>query len=136
MATIYVATSKANQEWGADVGLGKSLFKVGIAEDQTPEEALAGFAGQTDWKVLASQACELSEAEALERVGRKEKAVDPNYYPKLRGAVGLFKVNPVNIENSLLVAMALDGKEPGKNFKLKPADIAKHLIAAAVKAPL
>lgn len=132
MATIYVATSKANQEWGADVGLGKNLYKVGIAEGQTPEAALAGFAGQTDWKVLGSEDTEVSEADALARLGRKEKAVDPTYYPKLRGATGLFKVNLTNVENSMLVALALDGHET-KNFKTKPADIAKFLIANAVK---
>lgn len=133
MATIYVATSKANQEWGADVGLGKNLYKVGIVEDGTPDQALAGFAGQSDWKVLASEETELAEADALARLARKEKPVDPNYYPKLRGAQGLFKVNLTAVENSMLVAMALEGKEPGKSFKLKPADVAKFLIGNALR---
>ena len=133
MATIYAASSKANQTWAADVGLGKNLYKLGVVEDQTPEEALAGFAGQTDWVVLASEETDIAEADALERLGRKEKAVDPNYYPKLRGAQGLFKVNPVAVENSMLVALALDGREPPKNFKVKPADIGRYLIANAVK---
>lgn len=132
MATIYVATSKANQEWGADVGLGKNLYKLGVVEDCPPEEALAGFAGQSDWKVLASEATEISEADALARLGRKEKPVDPTYYPKLRGAAGLFKVNLTAVENSMLVALALEGRET-KNFKVKPADVAKFLIANAVK---
>lgn len=131
MPVIYVATSKANQEWGADVGLGKNLYKVGVAP--SPEEALAGFAGQSDWKVLKSEDCPLAEDDALARLGRKEKAVDPNYYPKLRGAQGLFKVNVANVENSMLVALALDGKEPGKSFKAKPADIAKYLINNALR---
>lgn len=133
MATIYVATSKANQEWGADVGLGKNLYKVGIVEDGTPDQALAGFAGQTDWKVLATEETELAEADALARLARKEKPVDPNYYPKLRGAQGLFKVNLTAVENSMLVAMALEGKEPGKTFKLKPADVARFLIGNALR---
>lgn len=132
MPVIYVATSKANQEWGADVGLGKNLYKVGVTDD-APETVLIGFAGQSDWKVLKSEVCELDEDAALTRLERKEKAVDPNYYPKLRGARGLFKVAVTNVENSMLVALALDGKEPPKGFKAKPADIAKYLIANALR---
>lgn len=131
MPFIYVAASKANQEWGADVGLGKNLFKVGIAPE--PETALAGFAGQADWKVLKTEETDLSEDEVLASLGRKEKAVDPNYYPKLRGAQGLFKVTIANVENSMLVALALDGKEPPKGFKVKPVDIAKYLINNALR---
>lgn len=132
MATIYAASSKANQAWAADVGLGKNVYKLGVVDGQSPEEALAGFAGQTDWVVLASEETEIAEADALARLGRKEKAVDPNYYPKLRGAQGLFKVNLTGVENSMLVALALDGRET-KTLKVKPADIGKYLIANAVK---
>ncbi|KAF0225445.1 MAG: hypothetical protein FD176_496 [Rhodospirillaceae bacterium] len=133
MPIIYVATSKANQEWGADVGLGKNLFKLGICTDTTPEQDLAGCAGQSDWKVLLTDETERTEDEALERLARKEKAVDPNYYPKLRGAKGLFKVAISSVENSMLVALALDGKEPPKNFKVKPVDVAKYLISNALR---
>lgn len=133
MPIIYVATSKANQEWGADVGLGKNLFKLGICTDTTPEQDLAGCAGQSDWKVLLTDETERTEDEALERLARKEKAVDPNYYPKLRGAKGLFKVAINSVENSMLVALALDGKEPPKNFKVKPVDVAKYLISNALR---
>ena len=133
MPVIYVATSKANQEWGADVGLGKNLYKLGVVDHGTPEEALNGFAGQSDWKILKSEETSLSEPDAIERLGRKEKAVDPNYYPKLRGAQGLFKVTVTNVENSALVALALEGREPPKNFKIKPVDIAKYLISNATR---
>lgn len=136
MAILYVATSKSQQEWGADVGLGKNLlYKVGIAEDgQTPEEAVAGCANQTDWVILKSEeAPDVTEAAMLERLARKEKLVDPNYYPKLRGATGIVKVNLTAIENARLVAMALDGKEPPKNFKIKPADVAQYLIGNVLK---
>lgn len=131
MPVIFVATSKANQEWGADVGLGKNLFKVGVADD--PATDLAGFAGLDDWKVLKTEPCALGQDDALARLSRKEKAVDSAYYPKLRGATGLFKVTLANVENSMLVALALDGKEPGKGFKAKPADIAKYLINNALR---
>lgn len=133
MPIIYVATSKANQEWGADVGLGKNLYKLGVSADSVTEQDLAGLAGQSDWKVLLTDETERTEDEALERLARKEKAVDPNYYPKLRGAKGLFKVAINSVENSMLVALALDGKEPPKNFKVKPVDIAKYLISNALR---
>ncbi|MEW5728554.1 MAG: hypothetical protein AB1918_12070 [Pseudomonadota bacterium] len=135
MATLYVATSKTFQDWASDVGLGKNVYRVGLVEDATPEEALAeGVAGCTDWKVVASEdAGETTEAEMLERLARKEKLVDPNYYPRLRGATGIVKANITAIENSMLVAMALDGKEPPKSFKVKPADVARHLLAQVGK---
>jgi hypothetical protein len=134
MAILYVATSKAQQEWGNDVGLGKNLYKVGVADGQTAEDAVAGFANQSDWVVVKSQdGVDLSEDDLLARLGRKEKLVDPNYYPKLRGATGIVKINLTAIENSMLVALALEGREPPKNFKVKPADIAQYLINNALK---
>lgn len=128
MPILFVATSKTLQEWGADVGLGKNLYKVGLADGQSPDEALAGFAGQTDWKVLKAAEVDFDEATLQDKLARKEKPVDPNYYPKLRGAQGIVKINLTAIENSMLVAMALDGKEPPKNFKVKPADVATTLV--------
>lgn len=133
MAILFVATSKSLQEWGADVGLGKNLYKVGLADGQSPDEALAGFAGQSDWKVLKATETDLAEDDLLARLGRKEKLVDPNYYPKLRGAQGIVKINPATIENSLLVAMALEGRPTPKTFKLKPADVATFLTNNALK---
>jgi len=133
MPILYVATSKSLQEWGADVGLGKNLYKVGIADGNTPDEAVAGLAGQTDWKVLKTAEVEFTEDDLMTRLARKEKLVDPNYYPRLRGATGIVKVNLAAVENSMLVALALDGREPPKSFKAKPADIAAYLINNAVK---
>jgi hypothetical protein len=135
MPTVYVAASKELGKWGADVGISKHLFKLGIA-DRTAEEAVAAlndaaYAGQTDWKLLKQRNVEdISEEAALERVRRREKQVDPNYYPRLRGATGIFRVKPVNVENHILVAQALAGREP-KLDKLKPADMAQYLIGLA-----
>lgn len=134
MAILYVATSKAQQDWGNDVGLGKNLYKVGVADGQTAEEAVAGCANQSDWVIVKSQdEVDLSEDDLLVRLGRKEKLVDPNYYPKLRGATGIVKINLTAIENSMLVALALEGREPPKNFKVKPVDVAQYLINNALK---
>lgn len=127
MPILYVAISKTMQEWGADVGLGKNLFKIGIADGQTADEAVAGAGGQDDWKVLKTADVDFGEDDALTRLGRREKLVDPNYYPKLRGARGVVKVNLAAVENSRLVALALEGKQPPKT-KAKPADIAAYLI--------
>lgn len=135
MPTLYIAASKELGKWGADVGISKHLYKLGIA-DGAAEEAVAalnkaGYAGQTDWKLLQKQSVEgLTEEAALERVQRREKLVDPNYYPRLRGATGIFRVKPVNVENHILVGQALAGREP-KLDKLKPSDIAQYLITVA-----
>lgn len=135
MPTVYVAASKELGKWGADVGISKHLFKVGVT-DEPAEEAVAalnaaGYAGQADWKLVQKQEVErLSEQAALERIQRKEKMLDPNYYPRLRGTSGIFRVKPVNVENHILVAQALAGREP-KLDKLKPTDIAQYLITIA-----
>lgn len=135
MPTLYVAASKELGKWGADVGISKHLYKLGIA-DGAAEEAVAalnktGCGGQTDWKLLQKQSVEgLTEEAALERVQRREKLVDPNYYPRIRGATGIFRVKPVNVENHILVGQALAGREP-KLDKLKPSDIAQYLITVA-----
>lgn len=134
MATIFVATSKTFQTWASDVGLGKAIYKVGIAEDQNPEEALANLCGCSDWKVLKSaEANELTEDAVLEKLSRKEKLVDPNYYPRLRGEKLMVKANLTAIENSILVSTALDGRLTPKNFKLKPVDVADYLIRNVTK---
>jgi hypothetical protein len=135
MPTVYVAASKELGKWGGDVGVSKHLYKLGLAEESA-EEAVAAlnasaYAGQTDWKLVKKQQVEsLSEEAALERAQRKEKMLDPNYYPRLRGTTGIFRVKPVNVENHILVAQALAGREP-KLDKLKPADIAQYLITIA-----
>src|SRR5919112_3545413 len=108
MPTLYVATSKELGKWGADVGISKHLYKLGVAEGSADAavDALneAAYGGQSDWKLIKKQEVEsLSEAAALGRVERKEKLVDPAYYPRLRGTSGIFRVKPVNVENHILV---------------------------------
>ena len=135
MATIYVAFSKSLNEWGSDVGLGKNLYKVGVAEEPGKEavEALNAdsHAGQTDWALAkAEEGDGLDEAAVIDRLGVREKMVDPKYYPRIRGALGIFRVKLENVENHILVKQALAGQEP-KLGKLKPADIASYLIVNA-----
>ncbi len=135
--TIFVASSKSLGEWAADVGLTKHVFKVGVTEDDAKDavEKLnqASHAGQTDWQLVGKQAVDgIDEATVEERLSKKEKPVDPNLYPKIKGARGIFKVKPANVENHLLVKMALDGGEP-KAVKIKPKDIGGYLILNATK---
>jgi hypothetical protein len=135
MPTIYVAASKELGKWGADVGVSKHVYKLGVTEGSA-EEAVAAlnqasYAGQSDWKLVKKEEVDsLSEEAAVDRLQRKEKLLDPNYYPRLRGTSGIFRVKPVNVENHILVAQALAGRGP-KLDKLKPADIAQYLITIA-----
>ena len=132
---LYIATSKNLAAWAADVGLTKHVYKLGVAEGSADDAVKAlnddGFAGESDWRLLKQQEADgLAEADAVERLSRKEKMVDPNYYPKIRGAVGIFKVKIGNVANHLLVKRALAGDEQ-KLDKVKTADIADYLIQNA-----
>jgi hypothetical protein len=134
MATIYVARSSKLGKWASDVGLSKHVFKVGVTDEDPKALVAAGWAGETDWQLLKKQEIEgLTEAEIVERVARKEKLIDPNIYPRLRGAVGVFKVLPAHVENHMLVRRALAGEAERLEFKLKPVDFAEYLIANAVR---
>lgn len=132
MAVLYVAKSANLLKWASDVGLGKHVYKVGVAED--PVAALIdGFAGETDWAVIKTQdAGDLTEAEAIQRLSRKEEAVNPSYYPRLRGAEGIFKVKQANVENSLFVSRMLEDQN-AKPKKAKVADFADYLIRNTLK---
>jgi hypothetical protein len=135
MTILYVATSKNLAGWAADVGLTKHVYKVSVAEGSADDAIKAlnddGFAGESDWRLLKQQDVDgFDEAAAVDRLAKKEKMVDPDYYPKIRGAVGIFKVKIGNVANHLLVKRALAGDEE-KIDKVKTADIAAYLIQNA-----
>jgi hypothetical protein len=135
MTAVYVATSKNLAGWAADVGLTKHVYKLGVAEGAADDAIKTlnddGFAGESDWRLLKAQEVDgLEEADAIERLAKKEKMVDPNYYPKIRDAIGIFKVKIGNVANHLLVKRALAGDEQ-KLDKVKTADIATYLIQNA-----
>jgi hypothetical protein len=137
MPVIFVAKSAGQQAWANSIGLTKHVYKLAVAEDSA-EAAVERMnaerhAGFDDWKVLKKQKVDaIDEAAALARLGLKERPVDPTYYPKLRGAAGVFKVRPENVENSMVVKAALSGAAELKAPKLKPADVAAYLIANAL----
>ena len=129
MSILYVARSVKLGKWASDVGLGKNVYKIGVAESDPKTLAAAGWAGETDWTIVRKTAVEdLSEAEALDRLCRKEKMIDPNLYPKLKGAAGVFRLTPARVENHIVVTRALAGQSDRIEIKLKPADYADYLI--------
>jgi hypothetical protein len=136
MPTIYVARSNALSKWAADVGLTKHLFKVGIAEGSAAAAVKALDAeracGQTDWRLVANTDVEaVDEAASLARIAVREMRVDPNYYPRLRGTSGVFKVKLANVENRILMRQAY-AQEELKITPPKPADVGEYLIALAL----
>ena len=136
MPVIYVAKSKGLEKWGADHGLTKHVYKLGVAAD-SGAAAVARLnaesaGGHGDWKLVAEKAVEAAdEAAVLERLGKKARAVDPAYYPGLKGAHGIFKIKPVDIERSVLVGQAVAGEEM-KPVKIDAATIADYLIKNAL----
>lgn len=130
MGVIYVARSATLNKWASDVGLSRYVFKVGYTEEPAKALVEAGWAGEDDWTLVKQEAIEdISEEEILDRLARKEKAIDPKYYPRIKGAPGLFKVDPVHVENHIVVTQVLaDNGMKRESLKLKPRDFADYLI--------
>ena len=134
MSVLFVARSAKLGRWASDVGLGKHVYKVGVAEDDPKALIAAGWAGETDWKLLRrDEIAGLSEEEAIGRLARKERMIDPNLYPKLKGATGVFRLSAVQVENHIIVSRALAGASDRVDLKLKPADFADYLIHNALR---
>lgn len=135
MPVLFVARSARMGKWSSDVGLGKNVYKVGVSGNQDPKAlAAAGWAGEPDWKIIAQREAEgVSEDEAIDRLGKKERMLDPNLYPKLKGARGVFSVNLKHVENHIVVARALAGESELKELKVKPADFATYLMHNAAR---
>ena len=129
MGILYVARSARLCRWASDVGLGKHVYKVGVAPSDPKALAAAGWAGESDWTITRKQTIEdLSEGEALARLASKEKLIDPNLYPKLKGADGVFRLAPARVESHIIVTRALAGESDRVEIKLKPTDFADYLI--------
>jgi hypothetical protein len=134
MPVLYVARSVKLARWASDVGLGKHVYKLGVAEEDPKKLAAAGWAGEADWKIVRRDEVEgLTEAEALDRLGKKERMIDPNIYPKLKGATGVYRVSAQHVENHILVSRALAGASDRLDLKLKPADFAAYLVHNALR---
>ncbi len=129
MPILYVARSARLGRWSSDVGLGKNTYKVGVTDQDPKALAAAGWAGESDWTIVRREdVAGLSEAEALEQLAKKEPMIDPNLYPKLKGASGMFRVAATRVENHIIVSRALAGDSDRLDLKLKPADFAAYLV--------
>ena len=134
MPVLFVARSVRMGKWSSDVGLGKNVYKVGVSGDDPKPLAEAGWAGEPDWKIVGRQDVDgLTEDDAIERLGKKERMLDPNLYPKLKSTRGVFSVNLKHVENHIVVARALAGESELKELKVKPADFAAYLIHNATR---
>jgi hypothetical protein len=134
MAVIFVARSARLGRWASDVGLGKHVYKLGVADGDPRPLVAAGWAGETDWTMLRRRpVVELGEDEAIARLAQKEKMIDPNLYPKLKGATGVFRLSPARVENHIIVTRALAGDSDRPEIKLKPADFADYLLHNALR---
>ena len=134
MGIIYVARSAKFSKWASDVGLGKHVFKVGLLDGDPKSVVEKGWASESDWSLVKKRDVEgLAEEEALARLARKEKMIDPVYYPRLRGATGIFKISPEHVENHILLGRVMAGESERIELKLKPGDFAEYLIQNALR---
>ena len=134
MPVIYVARSVKFSKWAADVGLGKHTFKVGCAEGDPKNLIEKGWASETDWALVKRREIEeMTEEEAIQRLSRKEKMIDPVYYPRLRGATGIFMVWLEHVVNHIILGRVMAGESERIALKLKPADFAEYLIQNALR---
>lgn len=141
MTIIYVAVSKETQRWASDVGITKHVYKLGFAEgtDKKAAEAAiaalnaANHAGAADWKLIKFQPVDSADEDAAyQRLAKRARMADPGYYPHLKGARGIFKIKPTDVESQLLVRRAMDDPD-AKPTKSKAGDVAEYLIHNALR---
>ncbi len=132
MSVVFVAMSVAMQEWGADVGVSKHLYRVGLtdgeAQDAVQNMCDESYAGHTDWQLAGSRDGEdLDEETLLQRAAERQKTLDPLYYPRIKGAKDIVKLDQRKIEANIVIKKTMEGKD-SKVPKLKPADMAEFLL--------
>ena len=131
MATLYVAVSPLMQEWGGDVGISKQLYKVGwtdgVATDAVNELNAEGYAGQKDWELIGEREVDLDAAALAERLNQRQKVIDPLYYPRIKGAKDIVKIDQRKVEANLVIKRTMEGRD-SKVPKLKPADYGIYIM--------
>ena len=136
MPSIYVAFSPAMQEWGSDVGVSKHLYKPGFTEGN-PKDAVrdlneAAYAGQKDWELAgAREAAEFDETSFAARLIDRQKTIDPLYYPKIKGAKDIVKLEQRKIEANIVIKLTMEGRD-SKVPKLKPPLVAEVILDSLI----
>ena len=132
MSVVYIAMSVAMQEWGADVGVSKHLYRVGFTDGEAQEAVQdmcdEGYAGHTDWQLAGNRdAGDLDAETLLQRAVERQKTLDPLYYPRIKGAKDIVKLDQRKIEANIVIKKTMEGKD-SKVPKLKPSDMAEFLL--------
>ena len=134
MGAIYVARSAKCSEWASDVGLSKNVYRLGYTDEPVDEVLKANWGGFDDWTIVRKKTAEgVDEAGLVAKLARKERMIDPTYYPRLKGATGIFKVAQDHVENSIIVARTMTNDALPKSLRVKPTDFAAYLIENALK---
>jgi len=134
MSFVFAARSAALCKWAADVGLGKQVIKLGVAADKEEAKAVVqtGWAGESDWKILASREAETTQDEVIARVAARDKQIDPNLYPRIKGTVGIFRVTELAVLNAMLLNAAMASADaPLVATKPKAKDYGEYLLRRA-----
>ena len=136
MPTVYIAMSEAMQEWGSDAGISKHLYKVGFtgesADDAVKELNESGYGGQKDWVLVGTRETgTLDETALMARIAERMKVVDPLYYPKIKGAKDVVRVDQRKVEANIVIKRTMEGRA-SKVPKIKPKDMAGFILDAAL----
>ena len=139
MPSVYIAMSPTMQEWGSDAGISKHLYKAGVTDDD-PKAAVdalnaEGYAGQKDWQLAGDKAVDTIDEEGfVARLAERQKTVDPLYYPKLKGARDIVKLEQRKVEANFVIKQTMEGGA-SKVPKLKPQHMADFIIESLVPNP-
>ncbi len=69
MSVLFVTRSAKLGRWASDVGLGKHVYKVGVSENDPKAVIAAGWAGETDWKLVGRRLSD-PQRDALKTLSR------------------------------------------------------------------
>ncbi|MEQ9448243.1 MAG: hypothetical protein RLN70_04950, partial [Rhodospirillaceae bacterium] len=71
------------------------------------------------------------EETLMSRAAERQKMLDPLYYPRIKGAKDIVRLDQRKVEADIVIKRTMEGKT-AKAPKLKPADMAAFLIASVM----